>query len=69
MKEKIEQFRKTRRNLFSTTEAIQVALLHPDLYPELMPQKYIHDPVGAQMQLDHRQREKVWNVRLGICQL
>ncbi len=68
MKEKIEQFRKTGRNRFSTTEAIQVALLHPDLYPELMPKNYLHDPVGAQMQLDHRQRAYVWNRRTGICQ-
>ena len=68
MKEKIKQYRKDGRNLFSNTEAIQVALLHPDLYPELMPKKYLHDPVGAQMQLDHRQRAYVWNRRTGICQ-
>jgi hypothetical protein len=67
MKARIDQYRKDRKNKFSSTEAMMVALLCPDLYPELMPKKYRNDPVGAQMKLDHRQREYVWNRRLGIC--
>jgi hypothetical protein len=67
MKDKIKQYRKNGQNLFSTTEAIQVALLHPDLYQKLMPDQYKNDPVGAQMQLGHRQRAYVWNRRTGIC--
>lgn len=68
MKVKIEQYRKDKKNLFSSTERVMAALLHPDLYQELMPKEYLNDPVGAQMQLGHRQREYVWNRRIGICQ-
>ena len=69
MKARIDQYRKHGKNTFSSTEAIMVALMYPDLYPELMPKQYRNDPVGAQMKLDHRQREFVWNRRLGICQM
>lgn len=66
MEARINQYRKDGKNKFSSTEAIMVALLHPDLYPELMPEQYRNDPVGAQMKLDHRQRNYVWNRRTGL---
>lgn len=63
---RIDQFKADSKNLFSFTECIMVALLCPDLYLKLMPKKYLYDPVGAQMQLNHRQRNYVWNRRTGL---
>jgi hypothetical protein len=59
IKQKIENYRKNSRNLFSTTEAITGALMHSDLYAQLMPDQYKNDPMAAYLRLDENQRALV----------
>ncbi len=47
LEEKVEQYRKDNRNLFSYSEKIVVALRHPDLYQDLMPKRYQDKPMAA----------------------
>lgn len=57
---KIEQYRKDGRNLFSHSEKIVAALCHPDLYMELMPERYQAEPMAAYFfELDGNQRSTV----------
>ncbi len=64
MKAKIQQYRKDGKNLFSSTEKIMVALLCPDLYLELMPEKYKNNPFGAFfIELDFQQKQMFFVLR------
>lgn len=47
LKNRINQFRKDGKNLFSTSEAIVIGLTHPDLYQRLMPERYKDSPSEA----------------------
>jgi len=59
LKKRIEEYRIDRKNLFSYTEAIMIALMEPDFYQELMPEQYKNDPMRAFYILDHDQRSIV----------
>jgi hypothetical protein len=60
IKKKIEGYKRQKRNLFSYTEKIMVAMMCPDLYMELMPKKYIDRPMIAYFKvLDSAQRAMV----------
>jgi hypothetical protein len=63
---RIGEYRKNGLNKFSSTEAMLVALLHPDLHPKLMPEEFQHDPLGAQLKLEQWQRNFIWN-RRSLC--
>lgn len=57
---KIEQYRKDGRNLFSHSEKIVTALCYPDMYMELMPERYQAEPMAAYfLELDGEQRQTV----------
>ena len=54
---RIKQYRADGKNLFSSSEAVTVAFMNPDLYQGLMPGDYIHDPLRAFFNvLDDEQR-------------
>jgi hypothetical protein len=66
MEKKIKKYRKDRLDHFSATERIMAAQLCPDLFNELMPEKYWKDPIKASMALDNAQRLYVWNRKTGL---
>ncbi len=57
---RISQYRTDGRNLFSYTEKIMVAMMCPDMYLELMPDKYHDRPMVAYFKvLDSDQRSVI----------
>lgn len=60
LQQKIAQYRKDGKNLFSGTEALMVGLCHQDLYPRLIPPHLQYRPMEIYFQiLDRDQRQTV----------
>jgi hypothetical protein len=56
---RIEKYKADNENLFSTTEAIMVTLMDPDLNQALMPERYRDNPMAGYFALDAEQRARV----------
>lgn len=47
LRQKVKQYKKDGKDLFSHTEKIVVALSCPDLYRRLMPERFLCNPMEA----------------------
>ena len=68
LKDRIEKYRADGKNLFSTSEAIMIALCYPDLFDKLMPEVFKNDPKAGYYELDQEQRTSVDDASL-TCQI